>query len=671
MCCAHVPQTQETEQVRRVPIFHIVAAVCILLSISRNCVSASDTPSEADLLGERFSTGLRHFDEGRNVDARWVFEQIVTASTPESEWHAPAELMLARTLFRLGDMPGAEQPLADLIQPAATRSLPREIVNQRRNYLPHARYLHAMIAWRNNNRRLTMTRAYEVAVDPQTPVSLAAEARSLARAVAARADSAEFVSLDCDEQYASDLPGFLRDVQQLNRATGLYHGGQWLAARMTAESITRRSPNTLYAQEIATLVSDVHRAESAEVKVAVIAPLGGPDSLAGAELIKGVRYAIEEQNTPLISQLVIRDVRTQLDAIHVVQELARDAAIRAIIGPLTTENTLAAAAVANSLGIPIITPTATGEGLGTIGPFVFQANTTPAAQGRILAQVAFDSLNARTAAVLSSLDTDDQAMADAFAEVFTQKGGEVAIQEWFHAGTVDIRPQLSQIRREGLLRDTTLSEQIRRNLEAREWTELDTMRIMYEVNTLDILVVSSSDDRDLVNIAAQIPTQKIWARVLGGFLWSDRDVRNQAGENAEGVIFTTRYDRFFPSSNRFINAYRMAKHDEPSIVAMMSYDATAMIIRAIAGGARTRTQVKDAVASTRNWPGASGVISFGSDGSNQEAFVRTIRGGVAQEILNWSQLFTPRYWGYAAPAPVPEDGEQIDGEQEGTEEINE
>ena len=639
-------------------------AALLLTALAPFSVSASEfIPTGTAEVGERMAIGLDHYDNGRTVDSRWVFEQIVSGTNEQSEWNAAARLMLARSLYRLGDTQAAEQAVLPITAPAAAGSVPREVLARREEYLPYARYLHAMISWRNGDRRRTMERCFETAIDPNSPVALGTEARTLARAVAARSDSAQFADLECDERYRSELDVFLRDVHQINRATGLFHAGQWLAARMTAEAIARRSPNSLYSREIATLVSDIRSAENAEVRIAVVAPLGGQDSLAGVEIVKGVRFAVEQQRTPLVSQVIVRDARTQLETIRVMQGICDDGTVRAVIGPLTTENTVVAGAVANSLETPIIAPTATGEGLGSIGPFVFQVNTTPAAQGRILANVAFDSLNATTAAVLSSLDPDDQAMADAFAEAFTAKGGEVAIIEWFHAGTADIRPQLSQIRREGLLRDTTLAEPIRRGLEARSWTELDTMRIMYAVNTLDVILVSSTDERDVVNIASQIPTQKIWARVLGGFVWGSQEVRNEAGENAEGVIFTTRYDRFSPPSSRFINAYRMAKREEPTIVAMLSYDATNAVIRAVAGGARTRSQVRTSIAATQNWPGASGVLSFGPDGSNQEAFVRTIRGGVVQEITNWAQLFTPRYWGYTAPAPVPEGGEEIqDGE---------
>ena len=232
-----------------------------------------------------------------------------------------------------------------------------------------------------------------------------------------------------------------------------------------------------------------------------------------------------------------------------------------------------------------------------------------------------------------------------------EDSGEVIVQEWFHPGSQDMRLQLTEIRIEGLLRDTMLSEDLRTRLEAREWTELDTMRIMREVNTIDVMLVSSSNEDDIVSLAAQIPTQKIWARVLGGAGWGSQDVRENAGENAEGIVFTTRMDRFAPTARRFIDTYRVARRDDPSLVTMLSYDAASIIIHAVSMGAKTRVQVRNALANMHNWPGVTGPVTFGEDGANTDAYIRIIRGGVVQAVTNWQHLVIPRNWGYSVPPP--------------------
>jgi len=364
------------------------------------------------------------------------------------------------------------------------------------------------------------------------------------------------------------------------------------------------------------------------------------------EIINGVRFALDEQRSPLVSRPIIRSVRGQIETIGVVQELCRNPSIRAIIGPLTTQNAIAAAAVANAHDMVLLTPTATGDGISAIGPNVFQANSTPAAQGRLLASVAMDSLHARTVATLSSVSPDDKAMATAFADEVRKKGGEVFVQEWFFPNTEDWRPQLMQIRTAGLMRDTTLKEETRQKLALGEPTELDTMRLMREVTTIDVMLVSSASQEDLIKLAAQIPTQKIWARVLGGVVWGSQNVRQQAGEDAEGIIFTTNYGA--AGTRQFEDRYRLVRRQQPNIVTALSYDAASLVIRSVHDGARTRAQVREMLASQQNWPGASGRITFGPDGSNTEAVVRIVRGGTVRAVFDWSHLVRPSHWGVAA-----------------------
>jgi branched-chain amino acid transport system substrate-binding protein len=602
---------------------------------------ATAAPADAST-PELFALALKHYDENKTSDALWIFKRLTESTTRKSEWHAPSRLMLARCLYRADDLPGARGSLADLLVIPVGERLSDRVITQRKEYLPYARYLQGMIAWRQRDFRETVDFCYQVATDPVVSMGLTEEARYLARAAVYQADSAVFSGM------TGPVRTFVDEILQLNRATRLYYGGQWLASRMTAQALERTSPESIYGREISTLISQVRRAETSEVRIAVIAPLGGRDSSAGAELLNGVKFALSQQRSPLISQLVVRDVRDQIDAIKAVQDLASDLSIRAIIGPLTTDNSIAAAAVANSLGIPLVAPTATGSRLADIGPYVFQVNTPPAAQGRILASVAIDSLKAMTVATLSSFDPDDRAMADEFARTVVEKGGEVMVQEWFAPGSVDLRPQLRLIRREGLVRDTTIAEETRLALKEARWTELDTMQIMREVNTIDVLLVCSGDDRDLVNLAAQIPTQKIWARILGGTGWGSRNLRRKAGENAEGVVFATRNDIWAPATRRFVDAYRMDRHDEPSAINMLSYDATSLVIKTIVLGAKTRMQVRDGIAATANWHGASGIITLGADGGNTQAFVRTLRGGMIQRVPDWSKLMIPRYWGASA-----------------------
>ncbi|HDS73910.1 MAG TPA: hypothetical protein ENN56_00065 [Firmicutes bacterium] len=180
-------------------------------------------------------------------------------------------------------------------------------------------------------------------------------------------------------------------------------------------------------------------------------------------------------------------------------------------------------------------------------------------------------------------------------------------------------------------------------------TELDTMKIMREASTIDVLLVASNNTRDIVNIAAQIPTQKIWARILGGSAWGEQRVRQEAGEDAEGVIFATSFDPNGPESRRFVDTFRLARRENPSNITALAYDATSLVSEAITNGARTRGQIREYIATINGKHGVSGEISFDEAGANTDANLRLIRGGIVNTITDWSTLERPSTWGVSVP----------------------
>ena len=137
---------------------------------------------------------------------------------------------------------------------------------------------------------------------------------------------------------------------------------------------------------------------------------------------------------------VLRDVSFQVGEGEVV----------AIIGPVRSETTVGAAAVANCEEVVLITPTATETGLTDIGPYVFQLNVTPQTQGAAIAEYAIDQLGLRRFAVLAVSDSYGKDLANAFTSEAERLGGTILSQEWYYEGATDFGPQLTYIRNAGL-----------------------------------------------------------------------------------------------------------------------------------------------------------------------------------------------------------------------------
>jgi len=128
---------------------------------------------------------------------------------------------------------------------------------------------------------------------------------------------------------------------------------------------------------------------------------------------------------------------------------AEDPSILTVIGPMNSDNATAAAAIANSYGLPMISPTATKEGISGLGSYSFQANSDLTVRGRSLAKFAVDSLGLKRIAILSPADNYGKEMTDSFASEIDKLGGEIVAQSWYYGIPENLRLQFSQFRRIG------------------------------------------------------------------------------------------------------------------------------------------------------------------------------------------------------------------------------
>jgi ABC-type branched-subunit amino acid transport system substrate-binding protein len=99
-----------------------------------------------------------------------------------------------------------------------------------------------------------------------------------------------------------------------------------------------------------------------------------------------------------------------------------------VLGELLSVPTQALATAAVASGVVLVSPTATDERIGRIGPRVFQVGPGPAARARALAEVVLGS-SARRVAIVGSAAGMRSAFADAFATEAIARGGRVVRRE--------------------------------------------------------------------------------------------------------------------------------------------------------------------------------------------------------------------------------------------------
>jgi branched-chain amino acid transport system substrate-binding protein len=291
---------------------------------------------------------------------------------------------------------------------------------------------------------------------------------------------------------------------------------------------------------------------------------------AGGVLGKRIEFVIEDDRNEAseaasaVSKLITRD--------HVV----------ALIGENASSRTLAAAPIAQSYGVPIISPSSTNVEVTKKGDYVFRVCFIDSYQGGVLSSFAYRTLNARKAAILVDARNDySVGLAAAFRERFEKEGGKIVGEMKYTEGDSDFSAQLTAIR------------------------ELHP----------DVLVVPGYyTDAGLV--ARQAKSLGLTATLLGADGWDSPKLAEIGGAAVEGAYFSNHYsvDDPSPVGRRFVNAYRKRYRVDPDSIAALSYDAVRLLADAIRrAGSTEGKRVRDALADTRDFEGVTGRITMDAD----------------------------------------------------------
>ena len=384
-------------------------------------------------------------------------------------------------------------------------------------------------------------------------------------------------------------------------------------------------------------------------------PLSGARSYAGEELLAGIQMANDRMGKPF--ELLVVDTgkgrlvgghgssasipqgdgSRLLRTVSVVQSLARNQNVVAIIGPVFSPACVAASVVAEAAGIPLIAPLAQQSGLDTLGRHIFQLNVVPEVQGGALAEYATLVLGLGNLAVLAPLTEYGWNFHRAFVKLAESNGGDVVHSDWYvPEETTDFKDQFETLRQAGFRLmpspdpvDTLavldlLSLAVLDTTEAGEGTfyELlearagmidespDSTEIF--IDTIDGIAVVVESFDDARTIAAQLRFFRLEGKVLGNDIWYRPEEIRQMGRIERkyvegGVLVSGRHGG--ASTRAFRDEFRTRFRRDPGL-AGHGYDAAAMLIKGWEEGYQTRAALREWLAQVRGYEGAAGRVSF-------------------------------------------------------------
>lgn len=325
-----------------------------------------------------------------------------------------------------------------------------------------------------------------------------------------------------------------------------------------------------------------------DIPVGVYGALTGDQAAFGTSTVNGVKLAADEINAAggvlgRKIRLVVEDDQGRAEeAASVVTKLVTSANVIALIGENSSNQSLAAAPIAQSNGVPMISPSSTNPAVTEKGEYIFRVCFTDPYQGKALASFVRKQLKLDTAAILVDKKNDySVGLAGVFRREFEANGGRIVAEQSYSGGDSEFRPQLTTIR-------------------AASPQALFIPGFYTEVGQIAIQA------RDL---GLNVP-------LVGGDGWDSPTVIQIGGKSIEGSYFS---DHYFVGDTRpvvqtFVNEYRKRHGKNPEATAALGYDALKIFAEAVRrANALDRKAIRDQIAATRDYQGVSGTITMGPD----------------------------------------------------------
>ncbi len=330
-------------------------------------------------------------------------------------------------------------------------------------------------------------------------------------------------------------------------------------------------------------------AEGETLLIGGLAPLTGPASVYGIAARQAADMYIKEINAAggvLGKQVKIEwldDKHDPTECVNAYMRLSDTEGITAILGPVTTAPTLAILDMVVEDGLPMITPTGTGDAItAEASANVYRACFKDSFQGKVMATFAAKSLGAKKVAILYDNTSDySSGIMENFVAASADLGLEVVAQEACTEKDTDFKTQLTNIATK----------------------EFDALFVPMYYGPLGLIVQQAHE----VGIAQPLLGVDGWDGVLGTV---------EDASLLDGYYFCNHSaaDDDTPSLVAFFEKFQAEYNEFPNTFAALGYDAAAVLLSAIeAAGSTDKAAINEAMRAT-DYEGITGHIRYDDHG---------------------------------------------------------
>lgn len=322
-----------------------------------------------------------------------------------------------------------------------------------------------------------------------------------------------------------------------------------------------------------------------EIRLGEFSSLSGAQAPFGLSAHSGIQLAVDEANLQgglngRKVRLVSYDDRGEASEVQrLVERLATSDEALVVLGEVATSLSLAAAPVAQRLKVPMISPGSTHPEVTRAGDYIFRVCFTDPFQGAVMARFALNYLQLKKAALFVDSTTEySRGLAEHFTKEYGSSGGKILARADYAPGDKDFKKALGPL-----------------------------------VAAKPDLIFLPGYFTEVGAIATQARKLGFKGLFLGGDGWEGNGLHRVGGKSLEGSYFSNHFaaEDKNPEVQAFVARFQARYHQIPTALAAVGYDAARVALDAIRRASPpTRAGIREALASTRNFPGVTGIITI-------------------------------------------------------------
>ena len=345
------------------------------------------------------------------------------------------------------------------------------------------------------------------------------------------------------------------------------------------------------------------------LKVGQFGAFTGKEAAFGLSARKGVILAFEEANAAggvlgKKLELITEDNQSKQGESATIAKkfVARDKVV-AVLGGNPSTNSLEAAPVCQNAKIPMIAISSTNPRVTEMGDYIFRVCFIDPFQGAVLSKFALHTLHAKRAAILTSVNNPySVGISKVFREKFTAGGGAIVADQKHSEGDKDFRAQLTAIKAAGA----------------------------------DVIFHSSNYTEGAL-ICRQARALGFTGPIFGGDAWEAPELITIGGAAVEGTYYSTHAspESTAPEMRNFLSKFRARWAGEtPDSIAALGYDAAMLLFDSLRRAGTTESaQLRAAIATTKNFLGATGTITIDEHrNASKSAVILAVKDGRFQFV---------------------------------------